>query len=199
MHAGGEAVIVALSGGARPGVVGRWQLCLVDHRSRPELSQPYHPAAEVLGIEAGRKRIRLCEDAAREAGDAIIDTVLHDLARDHHRPSSAGLVLGAGRLAGSLEEILRSHVQLHTAEGELLRTALAEAAAGRGLHVVGVAERDLSARVAAVAQVGEAELASRLAAFGKSLGPPWTKRERSACLAAWAALGEPRDGSRMPK
>jgi hypothetical protein len=196
MHAGGEAVVVAVSDGVRPEVVGRWSLCLVDHRNRPELAQPYHAAAEVLGIEAGRERIRLCEQAAREAADSIVDTVLSDLSRDRHRPSSAGLVLGAGRLAGSLEEILRSHVQLHTAEGELLRTALGDAAAARGLHVVGVGGRDLRTRVCAVAELHEPELAGRLDAFGRSLGPPWTKREKSACLVAWAALAEPTPGAR---
>ena len=189
MHAGGEAVVVAVSGGERPEVVGRWSLCLVDHRNRPELSQPYHAAAEVLGIEAGRERIRLCEDAAREAAGVIVDTVLSELSRYGHRPTSAGLVLGAGRLAGSLEEILRSHVQLHTAEGELLRAALGGAAAAHGLDVVGVGDRELRARVAAVAELNEAELIRWVDAVGKSLGPPWTKREKSACLVARYAWG----------
>ena len=196
VHAGGETVVVAVSGGVLPEVVGRWSLCLVDHRSRPELAQPYHAAAEVLGIEAGRERIRLCQKAAREAADGIVDTVLSDLSRDRHRPTLAGLVTGAGRLAGSLEEILRSHVQLHTAEGELLRTALREAAEARDLEVVGVGDRGLGARVAAVAQLSELELTRRIDALGKSIGPPWTKREKSACLVAWAALAEAGGGNR---
>jgi hypothetical protein len=188
MHAGTDAVVVALHGDLRaPAIAGRWCLQLVDP-ARPELAQPYHAAAEVLGIEAGRDRIALCEQAAREAADGVIATVLTELAADGRAPSAAGLVLGAGRLASTLEEILRSHVQLHTAEGEMLRVALRDAAEARGLEVVGIRERALVEHVDAATRAGERHIEQHLRALGTALGPPWTKRQKHACLAAWAAL-----------
>jgi len=195
MHAGPDAVVVAVSDGpGSPAVVGRWSLRLLDHRNHPELVQPYHAAAEVLGIEAGRERIKLCEDAARLAASEIVDQIMTEVGGAIGTPSSAGLVLGAGRVAGSLEEILRSHVQLHTAEGELLRAALRHAADSHGLRVVGLPERELVPRLAALTQLPEADIIRRVAETGKALGPPWTKRQKHAFLAAWAALEETRPG-----
>lgn len=189
MHAGGDAVVIALAGDiGSPEIAGRWSLRLVDNEARPELSQPYHAAAEVLGLEAGRERIALCEQAYREAADGIVDSVLADLAAAGHRPAAAGLVLGAGRLAPTLEEILRSHVQLHTAEGEMLRVAMREAAEARGLDVIAVRERALVEHVDAATRSGEKHIEQQLRALGAALGPPWTKRQKQACLAAWAAL-----------
>ena len=176
MHAGGEAVVVAVDDDLD--IVGRWSLTLVEHKTRPELSQPYHAAAEVLGIEKGRERIALCERAYRESADAILATVCDELPS---RPVGAGLALGAGRLPSTLEAILASHVMLHTAEGEMLRTAMREAAEAKGVPVIGVREKDLSHELKE----------PRLREIGTRVGPPWTKREKVAYLVACRAL----DGS----
>jgi hypothetical protein len=189
MHAGPDSVLIAVAGeAARPAVVGRWNLCLVDRAGTPELAQPYHAAAEALGVEAGRQRIAHCEEAARVSADGIVDTVIAGLASAGVEVSAAGVVMGAGRLAPTLEQILRSHVQLHTAEGEMLRTALREAAEARGLTVVGVTERELARQVAALTGVAETGVSEHVAAVGRQLGPPWTKRQQQACLVGWAAL-----------
>jgi hypothetical protein len=174
MHAGGAAVVVAIDDDLD--VVGRWSLQLVDHEARPELSQPYHAAAEVLGIEKGRERIALCERTYRESADRILGAVIDELPAT---PAAAGLVLGSGKLASTLEAILESHVMLHMAEGEMLRTALRDAAEGHGLRVVGVREKAMA----------DALKEPRLRELGKRLGPPWTKREKTAYLAACEALG----------
>jgi hypothetical protein len=189
MHAGGEAVIIALSGDRRaPMLEGRWSLRLVDHESRPELSQPYHAAAEVLGLDEGRERIALCERAARESADQIVDTVLRELDARGHDPDRAGLVLGAGHLSSTLEEILKSHVQLHTAEGEMLRVALRDAAEARSIEVVGIKEKALVEHVTAATGLGARAIDAHLTLLGADLGPPWTKRQKHATLAAWVAL-----------
>jgi hypothetical protein len=189
MHAGPDSVLVAVAGeAAHPAVVGRWNLCLVDRAGSPELDQPYHAAAEVLGVEAGRERIARCEEAARVSADRIVETVIGELASAGVEVSAAGMVMGAGRLAATLEQVLRSHVQLHTAEGEMLRTALGDAAEARGLAVVRVAERELSKRVAALTGLAETGVGEHVAAVGLQLGPPWTRRQQQACLVGWAAL-----------
>jgi len=186
MYAGGDAVVIALDGDLRsPALVDRWSQCLVDRAADPTLSQPYHAAAEELGIEKGRERIAHCERAARASADAILATVISALPS---RPAGAGLVLGAGHLASTLEGILQSHVQLHTAEGELLRTALREAAEAIGLDVLGVRERELTAHVTDVTGLQDDEIAVHLVALGRVAGRPWTKREKHATLAAWCAL-----------
>lgn len=173
LHAGGDAVVIAVDDDLD--VIGRWSRRLVDNKARPELSQPYHAAAEELGLEKGRERIALCERAYRESADAILGAVIDELPA---APVRAGLALGAGRLASTLEAILESHVMLHMAEGEMLRTALRDAADARGVPVLGVREKDLAAELKE----------PRLREIGKRLGPPWTKREKVAYLVACRAL-----------
>lgn len=189
MHAGGETVVVALEGDVRaPDLVDRWSLVLVDRAADPTLSQPYHAAAEVLGIEKGRERIAHCEHAARASADAIVASVVSAVGRP--RPGRAGLVLGAGRLAPTLEQILESHVMLHMAEGELLRTALREAATAARIPVLAVRERDLVNTVTDTTGLADNQIARHLTTLGRAAGRPWTKREKHASLAAWCALAD---------
>jgi hypothetical protein len=88
----------------------------------------------------------------------------------------------------TLEEILRAHPLLHTAEGALFRDALARACEGAGLPVTGVRARALPAAAAGVLGVAPGALQGWLAEVGKALGRPWSRDHKDALLAAAVAL-----------
>jgi hypothetical protein len=77
---------------------------------------------------------------------------------------------------------------LHTAEGELYREALAEAAAASGLRVVRYLNGEVRSEAAAALGWTPAALDVQLAEFGQTAGHPWTKEEKDATAAAILAL-----------
>ena len=98
--------------------------------------------------------------------------------------------MAAGRPLPALADILSSHALIHTAEGEFFRRCLREACEGQGIAVTGIRERDLDARANAVFGAAAARTQQRIAALGRSLGPPWTQDQKIAALAAWILLAE---------
>src|SRR5205085_934554 len=90
----------------------------------------------------------------------------------------ACVLLASGRALPGLAGILASHALIHTAEGEFYRDALREACKSCGLHETGVQERKLTGEAArALGRSGE-DLQSKVAGFGKVLGPPWRQDEK---------------------
>jgi len=54
--------------------------------------------------------------------------------------------------------------------------------------VMGVKEKELFERGAALFRTPVSELEQRVQEMGKPLGPPWTQDQKYAALAAWMAL-----------
>jgi len=69
----------------------------------------------------------------------------------------------------------------------LFREALAAAVTGCGLNLVAIPRRSWSVTPRG-ARVARGALQKRVAAIGKSAGPPWAKDQREAALAAMVAL-----------
>jgi hypothetical protein len=122
-------------------------------------------------------------NAAREIG-----TLIADLQRDGVAVGSAVTAAATAKLADSLAGILKSHAQMHAAEGTFYRDVVAEACAGLGLEVHRVAERDMPGKVCSRLQVDGATLEAQLKAIGAALGPPWSEDYRLATEAAWTGL-----------
>lgn len=149
--------------------------------------QPYH-VAEGQPLPSARRIIdRYAEDAGRRAGEAF-RSLASDLAKKGYALSRCGLLISSSRPLPDLASILASHALIHSADGELFRDALAQAASREHWMTVKVAEKELSGKAAATLRASASELQSRVQAVGKELGPPWTQDQKLAALAAWVAL-----------
>jgi len=181
------AALVAVAG-------TRGSIEVVDRR-RIELStskapgprQPYHEA-EGQKIEKARQIVtRYSAEAGRLASEGF-RAVVADLKNSEHEVIGCGLLLASGRPLPALESILASHALIHSADGELFRDALAEAAKKHRLKLVRIKEKEVVGEAASRLRLEVADLQSRVAAFGKSVGPPWTQDQKLAATAAWLAL-----------
>jgi hypothetical protein len=85
-------------------------------------------------------------------------------------------------------EILAVHFRMHKAEGVLFPEALAWAAHEAGLKLVKVPEAQLGELAAKSLAVPLAGLTKKIAALGKSVGPPWGSDQKTATLAAMISL-----------
>jgi hypothetical protein len=94
-------------------------------------------------------------------------------------------------LRWSTDEILAVHVRMHQAEGELFREVLVAGARSCGLIVTLLREKSALDDAAAMLSVTRIDLEARVAALGKTVGPPWGKDQKEAATAAIVALNRP--------
>ena len=183
----GWAALVAVAG--TPGsieVVERRRIELSASKA-PGPRQPYHEA-EGQKLEKARKIItRYSEEAGRLATEEF-RAVLADLKTRGHFVVGCGLLLASGRPLPDLESILASHALIHSADGELFRDALAEAAKKHRLNLIRAREKEVVGEAASRLRLDPADLQRHVAGLGKTLGPPWTQDQKLAAVAAWLAL-----------
>jgi hypothetical protein len=181
----GWAIAVLVSGDAHaPHVLVRERIDLVpQHLER----FAYHQAQEAgLTVDAAARSIAEIEDGVDIATTEAVKE-LAATAAAHGTLVAAG-VIGHPQEVPPLAKVLASHTLLHTAEGELYRSAIEEAAADLGIVTVPVAPKQTVAEVAAALGVGTTALDDRLTALRKELGAPWQKDHREATAAALLAL-----------
>jgi hypothetical protein len=190
----GWASTIAVGGPARaPVVLVRRRIELADPAIAGSV-QPFHVARGLEPVAAARFVDR-CRDATlRLARQGLAETA-GELVRQGYRLAACGLLESSARPLPALEAVLASHALVHTAEGKLFRDALAEAAAGEGLPVVRVKERELLGRYAVDLRLAEDGLRRHLAELGRGLGPPWRQDEKLATLVAWLALARAAAGT----
>jgi hypothetical protein len=138
-------------------------------RSKMELADGEHDSRFLyhLAREQPGNAERILEQGQRTARDratAALTRLVKEL------PDYALVVAlpGPKRVLPSLRAILASHLLIHSAEGELFRRAIADAAAHLGLLV-------------AIVQQGKLPLVGKI-------GSPWGKDQKDAAALAWAAL-----------
>lgn len=188
-HTGWAASVAVASAGPAdhaPVVLERSRVDLAASRD-VESAQVFHAAAD-LALPAARKLIDRASSEAEHRARAAIDGACAALAAVGHRVVAVGVVLGSGRLPDALEAILKSHPLIHTAEGELYRSALMRAGEARGLSVTGVAGKQLLARAALVLAVDADQLRRQLGELGRAIGKPWAQDQKESALVAWLAL-----------
>jgi len=180
----GWAAMVALGGGVTAPVVLA--------RSRYELSEgdlpraAYH-AARQLDVENAGRLVHQVGLVARSAAESQLRRTVAELEAAGYEV--VGTAVAAPReLPADLSEILGSHPLVHTAEGQLYRDALAEAAELVGLPLTRFLQQELYEETAVLIGTSEASLQAQLTGLGRALGPPWQRDQKEAAAAAWLAL-----------
>jgi hypothetical protein len=138
-------------------------------------------------IEKAKASVAKAQRAVDRTADAVVDDLVA-VAKGHGTLVGMGLTGLPGTELPPLEKILGAHTLLHTAEGELYRGALLDAAAHRDLPVTPIHHKRGVADVAARLGRDSEAFAARLAELRKELGAPWTADHKLATAAALAAL-----------
>jgi hypothetical protein len=180
----GWAVAVTLCGPVdSPLVIARRRIQLVETFTYT-YRQPYHTAKKMPRKDAARFISRVRSEAAQLALSSF-RSLQKDLAEQNCKIGRCALLLASGRALPQLEQILASHALIHTADGELFRNALRVGCARCRLPLEAFKEKELFELASNALGVSIIVLKRRIAAFGKSFGPPWSQDEKFAALAAW--------------
>jgi hypothetical protein len=183
----GWAVMVAVAGTLRsPSILDRRWIRLADPLV-PGSRQPYH-AAETLGFQQAEQLLNRCTDSSRLLARQGISAALTDLEKQDYEVRGCGILFASGRALPALPAILASHALIHTAEGELFRDVLLEAAEHYQLPVTRVKEREVLAQASAKFHLPTERLQQRLNEIKRSVGAPWRQDEKWAALVGWMAL-----------
>jgi hypothetical protein len=179
----GRATLVVIGGESELHVLERSQLRLL-----PEGDfAPYH-AAEGLSPTAARESVKRSIAAAHRLAAEAIRSAAEFWTKAGHDVCGCGTLVGTGMPSWSTDEILAVHVRMHQAEGELFREAVVAGARSCGLIVTPLREKSALDDAATMLSLGRTDLESRLAALGKTVGPPWGRDQKEAAAAAMAAL-----------
>lgn len=180
----GRAILVAV--GSRDGemkILERVQLPLL-----PEGAfAPYHAAEGLEPAQARASVQRDIDDAQRLAASGIRDAARR-IAEAGHELCGCAVLVGPGMPDWTTEQIIAVHVRMHQAEGELFRDVLVAGARTCDVPLTTLPEKSALDSAAQQLGVTRARLDTRLAALGKSAGPPWAKHQREAAAAALVAL-----------
>lgn len=186
VHSGWGALL-AVSG--KPGaveVIDRKRIVIIDPKT-PGASQPYH-FAQKQGLREAEKYLANCAAVSERLASEAISDLVQGLHVREYRVVGSAILLASGRPLPSLSEILASHALIHTAEGEFFRRTFRVACKRLKIRVAGFRERELEVRAKALFGRATTGLQRELANLGRALGPPWTKDQKTAALAAEMVL-----------
>jgi len=186
VHSGWAAAVIVCGPIDTPVVVDRRKIQLVKTYTYT-FRQPYHTAAKMPSADAV-KFIRGVQSDAKRLAVASLRSFMADLAAGEFKLARGALLLASGRALPKLDQVLASHALIHTADGELFREGLRAACSRCDLPLEGIREKELFAVASKALGAQTAALQRRIAALGKSLGPPWSQDEKFAALAAWLTL-----------
>ena len=194
-HSGWAALVVlGAGGGSRLQVVDRRRIELVQGDEAGWAKAPYH-AAMGLAARDARALVRRSVQVVHRNAARAMRACVRRAAADGHEVSAVAVLMGEPMPDWSADEILAVHFRMHKAEGMLFRAALAQATVTCGVRLVAVRERQLQAEAARALGTSPRAVTARIAALGKSLGPPWGKDQKDAALAAMIALRRRRRAS----
>jgi hypothetical protein len=186
VHSGWAALVALAVNRGKPVVLARERVHLVEIFAY-KFRQPYHTAGRLPPDQAAAFVARM-KSEARRLGAAAIRKLEAELRAQGFALARCAVLLASGRPLPTLPRILASHALIHTADGELFREALLHAAGRRGLATVAIREREVLAAASKALRIKPNELARRIAALGRPIGPPWSQDEKLASALAWLAL-----------
>jgi hypothetical protein len=140
------------------------------------------PTAEAAAVVAeGRRR-------QAELAASGLAAILDRLKREGFRPAVAALLINrAGWMTDLLDHCLWAPEHPPVAEGLAVRVALRAAFASLGLDVVEMDEKSLRESAALKLPIPSGQIDILVNGIGASVGRPWRKEQKAACLAAWVA------------
>jgi hypothetical protein len=158
-----------------------------------ETVEPYHIAAGFDAPERPKPAdaleiIRRGLEKQRRHTLASVRALERELRESGYTLTSGAILCGRGRNAASLDRILASHAQIHTAEGIAVREALASALGKLGVRISMVDRETALERAAATLKLEEAVITASLKSLRPENGGPWRQEHKQAALAAWLAL-----------
>lgn len=181
VHTGWAELAAVAVGEEGPEVVLKRRISLCDE-GLPR--QCYHAVAEQ---GADREVVAMVEASARDMAWMELEDALGTLASGGMAAVAAGVAQGSVPVP-PLDHVLKSHMMLHHAEGQLFCEALAETAANCGLRVVRFEAKGVYSALGDALGCSPDEAMARVAALGVTAGKPWAKDQKHAAAAAWLAL-----------
>jgi hypothetical protein len=182
VHTGWAACCVVSGDVRAPEILAREVVEMLDDRER----FVFHLAAGMKPADAARSVTRAREDAVRAAKSAL-DGLAGRMRAQGRSIVRCAIVARQGAMP-PLEELVKAHPRIHTAEGVFFRDVLRDAAESHRVATQVFPPKELEALATKLMTIPSAQLAKLLARLGKDLGPPWGKDEKMASLAAWTAL-----------
>jgi hypothetical protein len=189
-HSGWGAIVVVTNSAGVVEVIDRRRIAIAIPGS-PGANQPYH-FAENLELPEAESFLGNRFATAQELASADLRGLLGELHGRHYRVVGSAVLLASGRALPPLSKILGSHALIHAAEGEFFREAVWRGCESLGLAVTGFRERDLDERVRAAFGAAATRVGQQVSTLGRLMGPPWTKDQKTAALAALVVLANTR-------
>jgi len=186
MHSGWGALVAVSNNAGTVEVIERRRV-VITTPGTPGANQPYH-FAENLELPEAEKFLGNCFATSKRLALAAVRDVVGELRGRQYRVVGSAVLPASGRPLPPLSKILASHALIHAAEGEFFREAFSKACEGLDLSVTGFRERNLDECVQATFGKAATRMCQQISTFGRSLGPPWTKDQKTAALAALVVL-----------
>lgn len=195
MHSGWGALVAVSNSAGTVEVIERRRVAITTPGTSGA-NQPYH-FAENLGLPEAETFLANCFAASKRLALAAVRDVVGELRGRQYRVVGSAVLLASGRPLPPLSKILASHALIHAAEGEFFREAFRMACEDLDLSVTGFRERNLNECVQTTLGKGATRVWRQISTLGRSLGPPWTKDQKSAALAALVVLQASKSDSRQ--
>ena len=185
-HSGWGALVAVSHSAGLIEVLDRQRVTVTAPGTR-EAIQPYH-FAEGLQLPRAEEFLKNCFASSKHLAFAALRDVVEELHHRQYRIVGSAILLASGRPLPALANILASHALIHAAEGVFFRDVFSQSFDSLGIPVTGFPERNLDNAVQATFGESATPVCQQISTLGRSLGPPWTRDQKSAALAALIVL-----------
>jgi hypothetical protein len=186
MHSGWGSLVAVSNCAGTMQVIERRRVAIATP-GNPGENQPYH-FAENLELPEAEKFLGNCFATSRRLALAAVRDAVDDLCGREYFVVGSAILLASSRPLPTLSKILASHALIHAAEGEFFREAFSKACESLNLSVTGFRERILDDCLQTTFGKTANSIRQQVSTFGRSLGPPWTKDQKTAAIAALIVL-----------
>ncbi len=193
---GGAVVVGVAVEGGEPRVVLSTFLATCAEGDRISL-EPYHVAAELKRDPQGRASAEAAAALAegRKRQEQLAAKGLHAIFRELEgarcKPVVAALLVNrTGWITDVLEYSVSWPEHVPVAEGLAVRDALRFAFKECRVEVAELDEKSLPDLAASTLDTSSMPIDARLKALGATVGRPWRKEQKLACLSAWFAVAQ---------
>ena len=180
----GWAMAVLLAGpSAAPKLIQCRAVLLCDPEI-PQSKQPYHAALE-LPEKAAKAMAQKLTKVVRDATRKSVRELLKQANELKYEVRGAGLVVGSLVDPATLHN---EHIRAHGLEGQLFRTALADALLKHEIPCNVLLEKTAYATASLALRKSPADARRTIASLGDAQEGSWRAEEKLAALAAWMAI-----------